>query len=135
MKFFDKIIVSYWKEMKKMANVKISPSSLKGKVVLPASKSVAHRALICAALSGGTSEIKCDCTSRDINATVCALKALGAKIKIQKNVYTVSGIVPQRNLKIKNLCVMDVEKIYSFDYDIDVHILGDTSEFKKGEVS
>ncbi len=83
-----------------MANVKISPSSLKGKVVLPASKSVAHRALICAALSGGTSEIKCDCTSRDINATVCALKALGAKIKIQKNVYTVSGIVPQRNLKI-----------------------------------
>ncbi len=39
------------------------------------------------------------------------------------------------NSKIRNLCVMDVEKIYGFDYNIDVHILGDTSEFKKGEVS
>lgn len=39
------------------------------------------------------------------------------------------------NSKIRNLCVMDVEKIYSLDYNIDVHILGDTSEIKKGEVS
>jgi len=39
------------------------------------------------------------------------------------------------NLKIKNLCVMDVEKIYGFDYNTDVALLGDTSEIKKGEVS
>ncbi len=39
------------------------------------------------------------------------------------------------NSKIRNLCVMDVEKIYSLDYNIDVHILGDTSKIEKGEVS
>lgn len=39
------------------------------------------------------------------------------------------------NSKIRNLCVMDVEKIYSFDYNIDVTFLGDTSETEKGEVS
>ena len=39
------------------------------------------------------------------------------------------------NSKIRNLCVMDVEKIYSFDYNTDVTFLVDTSETKKGEVS
>lgn len=39
------------------------------------------------------------------------------------------------NSKIRNLCVMDVEKIYSFDYNIDVTFLGGTSATEKGEVS
>lgn len=39
------------------------------------------------------------------------------------------------NSKIRSLCVMDVEKIYSFDYDTNVVLSGDNSEFEKGEVS
>ncbi len=39
------------------------------------------------------------------------------------------------NSKIRSLCVMDVEKIYSFDYNTDVTFFGDTSETKKREVS
>ena len=83
-----------------MSNVRISPSALCGKVNLPASKSVAHRVLICAALAGGKSEIKPFCTSRDIYATVCALKALGAQIKEGKTGYTVQGINPKSGVKL-----------------------------------
>ncbi len=83
-----------------MSNVRISPSALCGKVNLPASKSVAHRVLICAALAGGKSEIKPFCTSRDIYATVCALKALGAQIKEGKTGYIVQGITPKSGVKL-----------------------------------
>ncbi len=83
-----------------MSSVRISPKVLCGKVTLPASKSVAHRALICAALAGGKCEIKPFCTSRDIYATVCALKALGAEIKESKSGYTVSGITLKNNVKL-----------------------------------
>ena len=67
---------------------------------MPSSKSVAHRVLICAALAKGISKIEVNCASRDINATLYALKALGAKIRVQKNKYTITGIVPQNNSKI-----------------------------------
>ena len=83
-----------------MSSVRISPSSLCGKVNLPASKSVAHRVLICAALAGGKSVIKPFCTSRDIYATVCALKALGAEIKESSSGYKVSGINLKQNSKL-----------------------------------
>ncbi|MBR7132655.1 MAG: hypothetical protein IKD04_03900 [Clostridia bacterium] len=55
-----------------------------------------------------------------------------------KNIFiskTQDEVKQMINLKIRNLCVMEVEKIYSFDYNIDIHILGDTSETEKGEVS
>ena len=55
-----------------------------------------------------------------------------------KNIFlnkTQDEIKRKINSKIRNLCVMDVEKIYSFDYNIDVTFLGDTSETEKGEVS
>ena len=38
-------------------NVKITPSKLSGTIRVPASKSISHRALICAALANGTSVI------------------------------------------------------------------------------
>ena len=40
-----------------MDNIKITPNKLKGKVNIPPSKSMAHRAIICAALSKGKSVI------------------------------------------------------------------------------
>lgn len=58
----------------------ITPSALCGEVKAPASKSVAHRALICAALSDKATKIDCSTTSADIEATADCLRQLGAKI-------------------------------------------------------
>ena len=58
----------------------ITPAPLKGSVSAPASKSMAHRALICAALADKPTKISCSTTSVDIEATAQCLRELGAKI-------------------------------------------------------
>ncbi len=73
-------------------NVKITPSKLIGRVNAPSSKSFSHRALIGAALAGGVSEISNISHSEDIDATIGALTALGAKVFREGSVYTVIGI-------------------------------------------
>lgn len=73
-------------------NVRIKPSKLIGRVNAPSSKSFSHRMLIAAALAGGVSEISNISASEDIDATVGALTALGAKIFREGNTYTVIGI-------------------------------------------
>lgn len=59
--------------------VKISPSNLKCTLCVPASKSVAHRALIAAACSNAPTLIKGNLIGDDVNATLSALVSLGAK--------------------------------------------------------
>lgn len=79
----------------------ITPKPLSGDIAAIASKSDAHRCLICAALSSGTVEVAISDISRDIEATACCLEALGADIKRDKNgVFKVKGIekVPERPL-------------------------------------
>ncbi len=66
-----------------------SPS---GEIEIIPSKSVAHRLLICAALSDKPTEIVCPAESLDIAATARCLAALGAEIRIQDGVYSVSPI-------------------------------------------
>ena len=56
------------------------------------SKSEAHRALICAALSDGECEIICTDTNADIDATVACLNSLGADIKRTENSFSVKPI-------------------------------------------
>ncbi len=58
--------------------LRISPGKLSGRVRAVASKSDAHRALIAAALADGPTALVFDGTSRDIEATVECLRALGA---------------------------------------------------------
>lgn len=70
-------------------DVKIIPSPLSGEVKIPPSKSAAHRALICAALSEGNSRVEPYCTSKDIKATVACLRALGMRIDEDPQGYTV----------------------------------------------
>ncbi|MDE6520780.1 MAG: 3-phosphoshikimate 1-carboxyvinyltransferase [Ruminococcus sp.] len=60
-------------------DILIKPSVLKGRVDIPASKSCAHRALICASLAGD-SEISGINFSKDIDATIQAMSALGSMI-------------------------------------------------------
>ncbi len=62
-------------------DVKITPSRLCGTVTPPPSKSMAHRLLIAAALSGGRSVISGLADSQDIQATRRCLSALGAWIE------------------------------------------------------
>lgn len=72
--------------------VKVTPSKVHGNIKIPASKSMAHRALICASLSDGTSIVSNVTNSKDIEATVGCMKALGAKIKqIDETTYEVTG--------------------------------------------
>ncbi|KUH58457.1 3-phosphoshikimate 1-carboxyvinyltransferase [Tractidigestivibacter scatoligenes] len=61
-------------------DVTIHPAPLHGTIPAIASKSMAHRLLIMAALCPGTTDINCNATSKDIQATVSCLEALGARI-------------------------------------------------------
>ena len=61
-------------------NVTLTASTPNGKIKAMSSKSAAHRALICAAFAGESTEIICSETNADIDATVRCLAALGAKI-------------------------------------------------------
>lgn len=73
-------------------DIKITPAPISGRIEGIASKSFAHRALICACLAKGESRIKINTTSADIEATVSCLENLGAKIEKNGDVYTVSPI-------------------------------------------
>lgn len=57
--------------------VQIKPSKLQGKVHIPPSKSVSHRALLAAALADGESVVENLLQSRDIDATQTCLENLG----------------------------------------------------------
>lgn len=62
-------------------NVTIEPGALSGEISAPASKSEAHRLLICAAFAPGATDVVCAGTSRDIDATIDCLEALGARVE------------------------------------------------------
>ncbi len=73
-------------------DVAITPRLLSGEVRVPPSKSVAHRLIICAALARGKSVISNVSCSKDIEATVNAMSALGAKIEINGDSAIIFGI-------------------------------------------
>lgn len=74
-------------------NVKIYPSKAVGEIKAPPSKSMAHRALICAALSE-KSVVSNVAFSKDIEATANALKALGANVEISGDRVSLGGLNP-----------------------------------------
>ncbi len=76
----------------KFMDIRITPSKLNGTVSVPSSKSITHRMLICAGLADGISVIENISFSKDIYATINAMKALGAEFEINKGSVTVTGI-------------------------------------------
>lgn len=74
-----------------MNSVKITPGKLKGEVKIPPSKSMAHRAVICASLSNGKSKITNIEYSDDIIATINAMRALGSEIEIFDDHLEIDG--------------------------------------------
>jgi 3-phosphoshikimate 1-carboxyvinyltransferase len=64
-----------------VAPAKVRPADrLRGRLRVPGDKSIAHRALIAGALSGGTSTVTVQAPGRDVRSTVSCLRALGVTV-------------------------------------------------------
>ena len=81
---------------------RITPSGLGGAVPAIASKSVAHRMIIAAALADAPTHVVCNTTCADIEATARCLEALGARVEAVGDGFVVTpapaargGAVPQ----------------------------------------
>lgn len=74
-----------------MSKVIIEPTNLHGMITPPVSKSDAHRAIICAALSKGITTISPFSMSSDMKATIGAVKALGTRVDEKENCLIVDG--------------------------------------------
>ena len=73
-------------------NITITPTPLKGRVMIPPSKSQTHRLIIAAALADGESVIKNVAYSQDIEATIRCMTELGAQFSKDGTTLTVQGV-------------------------------------------
>lgn len=71
--------------------VKVKKSEIKGKITVPASKSMTIRALVCAALSRGNSEIIHPLVSDDTSTAAEILGKIGVSIDKEKDLWRVTG--------------------------------------------
>ncbi len=85
-------------------NRAVSAGPLSGTFRAPASKSHAHRLLICAALGKTPVAVFCDTFSDDILATIDCLTAMGAKITVSGSKITVSPVF--EHPKPNGLCTL-----------------------------
>lgn len=84
--------------------ITITPSKLSGKTAVPSSKSISHRALICAALAKGKSKIKHLLDCADTRATINILESLGAKIYSEDDFTIVEGIKVPSETAVADCC-------------------------------
>jgi len=63
-----------------LSGIDIEPSRLNGRIAVPPSKSVSHRAIVCAGLARGESFLENVILSEDIAATIEGMRTLGADI-------------------------------------------------------
>ncbi len=89
-----------------MENIKIEPVMLQGEVKIPPSKSMGHRAIICASLSKGISTITNVDYSDDIIATINAMKSLGATFTKEEDKLIIDG---SKTFE-KNNCFIDCKE-------------------------
>lgn len=85
--------------------VKIFPSTPRGEVKAPGSKSVAHRLLLAAALADGVSVIRGIPECEDFAMTLGCVKALGVRCEVSEDTVTVYGtggsLTPTKDLTAK----------------------------------
>lgn len=72
-----------------MSSVILHPARLAGTLRVPPSKSAAHRAILCAALAPGRSELSPIAPSKDILVTIRAVQALGVHAELTGETLTV----------------------------------------------
>ena len=78
--------------------VTLLPAHLRGAINAPASKSEAHRLMICAGLSPSETTLSGFMGSDDMAATCHCLKALGAEMSLHaKPVFYLSSLLRQRH--------------------------------------
>ena len=70
-----------------MDKIRIHPTKLHGTVLVPSSKSMGHREIICAGLAAGTSIVDNISMSKDIEATCRVLQALGVSIAAAESLF------------------------------------------------
>lgn len=80
------------------ATVRPAPR-LRGRLTLPADKSIAHRALIFGALSGGPTPVTIGAPGRDVLSTVDCLRALGVSVEQSGERYVLNGL-PSRDANL-----------------------------------
>lgn len=73
-------------------DIRITPGPLAGTVTPPPSKSIAHRAILAAALTNGTNTIQNVALSQDIEATLRCITALGGAWEREGDTLYVSGV-------------------------------------------
>ena len=93
-------------------DIKVYPGKLKGTVTAPPSKSMAHRALICASLAEGRSTVSGISDSKDMEATIGCMRALGAEIERSEDRRTViiDGIRGRKENDADDECGKDCAK-------------------------
>ncbi len=82
----------------------IGKSRAEGVIGAPPSKSMAHRHIICAALSKGASVVSNIDYSQDIEATLDCIRALGAKVDVNGSEVTITGIADKPGAAVDFMC-------------------------------
>ncbi len=82
----------------------VTPCDIKGKIEAIASKSYAHRAIICAALADKETSLYIKETSKDIDATLSCIKAMGAEVVCEGKTYRITPV------HIKEKCILDASE-------------------------
>lgn len=85
-----------------MNKIELRKSEIKGKIQIPPSKSLCHRAIICASLCEEESKIENFIMSEDMRATIDGMKVLGAKIEEIKDESGEINSLKVRGCFIKN---------------------------------
>ena len=113
--------------------IEIKKSKASGKVMVPPSKSYAHRLLIAAALTNKRCTVSNIELSNDIHATINCLETLGKKVTFNKNKVTVETIKTLKELE--NVLTFDcLESGSTLRFFIPIAlILGKTVIFKGTE--
>lgn len=84
--------------------VTITPGKLKGKIDAVSSKSYLHRMLLCAAMSDSDTIIYLNCRSKDVDATIRCVEAMGAKVDVEEGKLTVHPVGSGRKLAVNVGC-------------------------------
>lgn len=113
-----------------MKYVVLNPSKLKGMVTVPSSKSLCHRAVICAGLADGISNIDNVNYSQDIDATCGAMKSLGVNIVKDRQRLRVKGA---DKLDVKNPDIDCIESGSTLRFMIPIAALTGKKAIFKGE--
>lgn len=78
--------------------VTISPGKLSGRIDAVSSKSYLHRILLCAAMSDRSTRIRLNCRSKDVDATIRCIEAMGAKVEVWEDCLVVCPVDGTTNL-------------------------------------